>query len=121
MEELKDIKDIVDVQEYSLFILIGLIIFGFLTIYLFKNRRKRRKKPTEKEQALERLERLDYSNTKDVVYTFEEQVLLFVDDKNRDTFTDIQKRLEIYKYKKDIPTLDKDVESEIKTFIKGLK
>jgi len=125
MEELKDIKDIVEVPEYSLFILIGLSIFVFLllalAIYFFKNRRRRRKKPTTKKMALQKLNSIDYSNTKEVVYSFEEHTAIFIDEKNQEPFNALKKELEIYKYKKDIPPLDKEVEREIKAFIKGLK
>ena len=124
MEKLKDIKDIVEVPEYSLFILIGVAIFCLLllslAIYFFKNRRKRRKKPTAKEIALKELNSIDYSNTKEVVYSFEEHVNLFIDSSNQTDFDNIKKELEIYKYKKDIPPLDKDIEKRIKVFIESI-
>ena len=125
MENLKDIKDIVDVPEYSLFILIGVVIIGLMVlsvaIYFFKNRRRRRKKPTVKELALKELNSIDYSNTKEVVYGFEEYARVFIDEKNQEDFENIKKELEIYKYKKDIPQLDSKVEEKIKAFIKGFK
>ena len=125
MENLKDIKDIVDVPEYSLFILIGVVIIGLMVlsvaIYFFRNRRRRRKKPTVKELACKELNAIDYSNTKEVVYSFEEHARLFIDEKNQNDFEDIKKELEVYKYKKDIPQLDTKVEEKIKAFIKGFK
>jgi hypothetical protein len=125
MENLKDIKDIVAVPEYSVFILIGVIIFGVillsLVIYFFKNRRKRRRKPTAKEIALQKLHKIEYSDTKKLVYTFEENAILFIDEKSQEDFNFLKKKLEIYKYKKDIPELDSVVEREIKAFIKGLR
>lgn len=125
MENLKDIKDIVDVPEYSLFILIGAIaitlIILSIAIYFFKNRRRRRKKPTPKELALKALNSIDYNNTKEVVYGFEEHAGVFIDEKNQEDFENIKKELEVYKYKKDIPQLDTKVEEKIKAFIKGFK
>ncbi len=125
MEKLKDIKDIVEVPDNSIFIVIGLVvtllIIISLALYLFKNRRKRRKKLTQKEIALERLQNIDYSDAKLVVYRFEELSRLFLDDKNRDEFESISKELIIYKYKKDIPPLDSKVEERIKIFIGELK
>jgi len=125
MEELKDIKDIVEVPEYSLFILVGVTFFALLVIsvaiYFFKNRRRRGKKPTTKEVALEALMNIDYHNAKEVVYTFEEKSLLFIDEKNQEQFNLIKKELEVYKYKKDIPPLDKNAEKQIQAFIKGLQ
>ena len=125
MEELKDIKDIVEVHEHSFIIFLGIIIIALcllgIALYLFKNRRKRRKQPTEKESALIKLKNLDYSNTKEVVYTFEEQSLVLLNEKNREVFHQIKKGLEIYKYKKEIPPLDEKIKEQIETFIKGLK
>jgi len=125
MEKLKDIKDIVEVHEYSFYIFMGLTVFIIillsLGIYLFKNRRRRRKKPTLKQIALEKLKNLDYSNTKETVYGFEENSLLFINEDNKDEFESIKKELEIYKYKKDIPPLDSSVEKRVKDFIGKLK
>jgi len=125
VEELKDIKDIVEVHEHSFIIFLGIIIIALcllgIALYLFKNRRKRRKQPTEKESALIKLKNLDYNNAKEVVYTFEEQSLVLLNEKNREVFHQIKKGLEIYKYKKEIPPLDEKIKEQIETFIKGLK
>ncbi len=125
MEGLRDIKDVVEVQEHSLAMLIALIVavlfFLGVALYLFKNRRRRRKKPTAKEIALQKLQNLDYGNPKEVVYTFEADGELFVNEKNQEDFEKIKKELEIYKYKRDVPQLDKGVKAEIEQFIKGLR
>ena len=125
MEELKDIKDIVEVDEYSFFILMGLTVFVvillFLAVYFFKNRRRRGKKITVKELALEKLKNIDFHDRKSVVYTFEDQSRLFLNEKNQEKFDSIINELTIYKYKKDIPELDSSVEKRIKKFIGELK
>ena len=125
MNELKDIKDIVEVQEHSFVMLMSVILLAVVVValatYLFKNRRKRRKKPTAKEIALERLQNIDYSDPKEVVYLFEEQGEMFLNEKNQVEFESIKEELKIYKYKKDIPPLDRDIEERIKAFIKELK
>ena len=125
MEELKDIKDIVEVHEYSFLILMGLTVFVIillsLAIYFFKNRRRRRKKVTPKQIALEKLNNMDFLDTKSVVYTFEEQGRLFLNEKNQEEFDSIKKELTVYKYKKDIPELDSSVEKRIKKIIGELK
>ena len=125
MEGLRDIKDVVEVQEHSLAMLIAIIVvvlfFLGVALYLFKNRRRRRKKPTAKEIALQKLQNLDYGNPKEVVYTFEADGELFVNEKNQEDFEKIKKELEIYKYKRDIPPLDEGVKKAIEQFIKGLR
>ena len=125
MEGLRDIKEVVEVQEHSLAMFIALIVavlfFLSVVLYLFKNRRRRRKKPTAKELALQKLRNLDYSNPKEVVYTFEAEGELFTNEKNQEDCNKIKKVLEIYKYKRDVPQLDEVVKKEIEQFIKGLR
>ncbi len=125
MKGLRDIKDVVEVQEHSLAMLIALIVVVLLLLgvafYLFKNRRRRRKKLTAKELALQKLQNLNYSDTKEVVYAFEAEGELFVNEKNQENFNKIKKELEIYKYKKDVPPLDEGVKKAIEQFIKGLR
>ena len=125
MEGLRDIKDVVEVQEYSLAMLVALIVVLLLllgvALYFFKNRRRRRKKPTAKAIALQKLQNLDYSKTKELVYIFEAEGELFVNEKNQENFEKIKKALEIYKYRKDVPPLDEGVKAEIEQFIKGLR
>ncbi len=125
MNELKDIKDIVEVQEHSFILLISLIVLTLLLLtlllYVLKNRRRRRKKPTTKQIALERLQNLNYSDTKEVVYLFEALGELFLNEKNQMEFYTIKEKLKLYKYKKDIPPLAEDTADKIKAFIKELK
>jgi len=125
MEELRDIKDIVEVTDHSLLMLVGLSVALLLLLalgfYLFANRRRRRKKQTPREMALERLRGLDFGDTKSVVYTFESDGRLWTTQKNQEAFDEIEKELYIYKYKREIPPLDEEIEKKIKSFIKELK
>ena len=125
MEQLRDIKDIVEVHEHSLETLIGIIILSLLVIgiilYLYKNRRRRRKRLSPKEIALNSLKSIDYDNPKDVAYRFTTNGFLFINENNQKEYKDIEKELLIYKYKKDVPQVDKGLENRIKMFIKELK
>ena len=112
MEELKDIKGIIDVPDYSLWILLSMIvcvIFSLvLAIYFFKNRRKKRKKPTLKQIAMKNLKEINFDDTKGAVYSFCENFQYFIDEKNKESFEQLQKELEIYKYKKEIEKLSEE-------------
>ncbi len=125
MEKLKDIKDIVSVEDYSFEILLAIIFFSIIiflfALYFYKNRRKRRKRLTPREIALNSLKSIDYNNQKEVAYRFTTNGAMFVDEKNEQEFKDIEEKLLEYKYKKDVPKLDKDLEIRVKEFIKGLK
>ena len=125
MEELKDIKGIIEVPDYSLWILISIIVtilfFIAITIYFFKNRRKKRKKLTLKQIAMKNLKEIDFNDTKDTVYAFCENFQYFIDEKNKESFEELQKELEMYKYKKEIEKISKELEDRIKSMIKEIK
>ena len=125
MEELKDIKGIIEVPDYSLWILLSIIvcvIFSLvLAIYFFKNRRKKRKKPTLKQIAMKNLKEINFDDTKCAVYSFCENFQYFIDEKNKESFEQLQKELEIYKYKKEIEKLSEEQINKIKNMIKEIK
>lgn len=125
MEALRDIKDIVVVHDQSLESLIALIVLAllviFLLVYFLKTRRRRRKRPTAKAMALQHLQNMDYSNTKEVVYTLSTDGFLWLNEKNQQEFKALEEALISYKYKKEVPLLDKKMENRIKAFVKELK
>jgi len=128
LEKLRDIKGIVEVHDSSLenlIALVGLTILGLLAIgfifYLYKNRRKRRKRFTPKEIALEKLKNINYSDTKEVAYTFSTDGYLWVNELNENEFRDIEKRLMSYKYKKETDELTTELKDRVKKYIEELK
>lgn len=125
MEELKDIKGIIEVPDYSLWILlsiiIGVLLLIILAIYYFKNKRKKRKKPTLKQIAIKNLKEINFNDTKGAVYSFCENFQYFIDEKNKESFEQLQKELEIFKYKKEIEKLSEDQINKIKNMIKEIK
>lgn len=125
MEELKDIKGIVEVPDYSLWILLSVIIcvifILILLIYFLKNRRKKRKKLTLKQIAMNNLKGIDFKDTKNAVYTFSENFQYFINEKNKDSFENLQKELEVFKYKKEVEELPEELKNRIKSMIKEIK
>lgn len=125
MQGLKDIKGLVEVPDYSLWILLSIVIFVIffiiLIIYLYKNKRRRKKKLTFEQIARKNLKEIDFSNTKNTVYTFSENFQYFINEENKEAFKKLQKELEAYKYKKDIDELPSKLEENIKELIKEIK
>jgi len=125
LAQLKDIKPIVDVVDYSFYYLLALIICVSVVIifilYKYFTRVKKTKQPSRRKIALNRLKTLDFTNTKEVVYTFSVDGYVFINEKNKQMFEDIEKELETYKYKKDVKRLSNDLQEKIKKFIKALK
>ncbi len=124
MEKLRDIKGIVEVTDYSLYYLIGailaVVIVLAILIYIFMQPKKR-KKPTSAQIALKNLKNIDYENSKDVSYTFTLNIPFFETSENKEKIRELLDKLEVYKYKKYIPNMDKELKDDIKSFIKGLK
>jgi len=101
---------------------IALIVLLLLALFFYKRGKKKyRFKLTPKELAKERVKNIDYTDAKSVAYIFGEDVALFVDDKNRQKYKELEQKLAEYKYKKDVPELDKSLEKEIKDFIRGIR
>jgi len=119
---LKDIKPIVEIPDNSLIIL-GVISFvvliALVLLYLLvKPKRKRRKKPTQRELNLQKLKSIDFSNDKEVAYTFTTLANDFLDD---EVYNKIVSKLDIYKYKKQTPPMPKSLKEEIKKAIGEIK
>jgi len=125
MKGLKDIKSIVEIPDISLYILIGLIIFALFIvvffIYKYKTRIKKSKQKTKKEIALEYLKNLDYLDVKDVAYSFSTYGYIFLNEKNKEDFENLEQQLEKYKYKKEVKTLNEELKTKIQEFIGGLR
>lgn len=125
MEELKDIKGIIEVPDYSLWILlsmiVGLLLCLIFAIYYFKNRKKKRKRLTSKQIAMKNLKEINFDDTKGAVYSFCENFQYFIDEKNKEAFEKLQKELEIFKYKKEIEKLSEEQINKIKSMIKEIK
>ena len=123
MEKLKDIKDIVEVSDYSLYILISIILASiliiFIIIYFFKNQKKS-KKLTPKEIALNELQNINFSDTKRASYSFSENGYLFVNEANREAFEEIEEELLKHKYKKEVLEIDEELKIKMQEFIKEI-
>ncbi len=124
MEKLKDIKDIVDVVDYSLYYLIGSLLFFLICLvllwYYFK-KPKRRKKPTLREIALKNLKSIDYEDEKSMAYIFTLNIDEFINENNKEKIDNALKILEEYKYRKNISKASSDLKQNIKEIIKEIK
>lgn len=127
LKELKDIKGISEIDLSFLypwiFLILILLIIAIFCLFkiIFMPRYKKIKKISKKELAFNELKNIDFKNEKESIYKFSQNFPYFLDENNKDKFNEINKKLEIYKYKKDTPTLDKILKSEILNLIKSLK
>ncbi len=122
-DKLKDIKASqiiqIDFTPY-IFVALAIVIIGFIIIiaFMFLNK-KRRKKLTKEQIAKQNLKNIDFNaNTKDIVYSFTVNGYDCLDEKNKDEFLHIVKKLEPHKYKKDVKKISKDLIDDMKEYIK---
>ncbi len=129
MEELAKLKDIkppiyLDLTMQKAFIYasagVGVLAIIALILGLYFWLYKKQKKALSREQkALEMLKKIDFSNTKKAVYDFSRLGAIVAKDNER--FQEILKRLEKYKYKKEVEPLSKEDIVLMQSFIKSLK
>ena len=125
LAKLKDIKPPVEVPDSSFWLFLALIIAFLLLLlalfYWFKYKKssKRRRRFDPVLEAKEKLKRIDFTDSKMAVYTFDEYlpVLIGDDEEMLKSFENLQKDLEKYKYKKDVPKLSEEDRLKIKNFI----
>jgi flagellar biosynthesis/type III secretory pathway M-ring protein FliF/YscJ len=122
--KLKDIKGIVEVSDYSMYYLIALSLIVLIVIWVIiyiLMQPKARKKPTNRQIALKNLQNINYDDTKEIAYNFTLNAPLFINETNKKDIDMTLDKLEIFKYKKDVPKMEKDLKSEIKNMIKRFK
>jgi len=117
---LKDIKPntvIIDYEWYIFLSVIGILLILLILIgYKFFIKRKDNKK-----LMLEKLKNLPLEDSKKTAYTFCKIARNFLNENNKKLFLEIEKELEIYKYRPQVPPLDKKTIEKISEFIKGIK
>ena len=125
MEELRDIKGFVEVPDESFFYLVlsgfvlGLLLSLLLWLFLWLRKPKRKsKRLSPKERAKEELKKIEFSDTKEAVYSFSENTQIVSPE--HPALLDLLPKLELYKFRKEVPTLSaEDIES-MKSIIKEL-
>ncbi len=112
--QLHDIKTIVEVQEYSLYYLFGVTVLGLFVLlaigYLAIKWYKSKNKYNQRKEYFKVLKSLNLKDTKKTAYAITFYGSVFKDDSPRHTemFKNLTQRLEPYKYKKEVDSLDKD-------------
>ncbi len=111
---LRDIKPLLEIPDSSyylflmfvfLFIALLLMIIGFLVKKFWK-----KKKVDMRQVYFKRLKSLDWRNTKQSAYEATElgRILTLDDERGREIYEQLVLRLEAYKYKKEVPSLDEE-------------
>ena len=118
---IRDIKPLVEIPDYSIFLfsatLIALaLVVIVLIILLFKYLKSRR--DSLKKSYLKALKSVDFSNPKESAYLITKYARLLVkDERSMQICEDLTKKLEIYKYKREVPQIDEETKKYYNLFI----
>jgi hypothetical protein len=112
-EQLIDIKTLIDITDYSIFLFIATVILGaILAFILFKKTYKYTKSKCKiccDKYYFEQFKKIDWNNPKQAAYEATKYGMLLAKDKRRrEIFLQLRDRLDKYKYKKDIDTIDNE-------------
>lgn len=120
--ELHDIKTIVEIEEYSFFYLLGTIFIATLLLlalaYLLVRYIKNKNAYNQRREHFKMMSSQDLSKTKEAAYAITLYGLTFRDDSPRhyEMYENLTKRLESYKYKKEVEAFDDEVKSYIELY-----
>lgn len=120
--ELHDIKTIVEIQEYSFFYLLGVVFIAVLVVltlaYLIIRYIKNKNTYNKRAEHFNLIISQDLSKTKEAAYAITYFGLTFRNDSPRhfEMYENITKRLEPYKYKKEVEAFDDEVKSYIELY-----
>ncbi|ABB43934.1 hypothetical protein Suden_0655 [Sulfurimonas denitrificans DSM 1251] len=119
---LHDIKNIVDVEEYSLYYLLGASAFALLVLlvvaYFFYMWFGKKDKFNLRKENYKALGSLDMSDAKKAAYALTFYGATFKDDSPRhyEMYLNLTKRLEVYKYKKEVSAFDDETKGYIELY-----
>lgn len=122
MDKLVDIKDFAQIPDFSLYMFVGILLFGFLVLVfiglkIYKYFKVKTK--SEKQIAKEMLENLDFSNAKKSAYTISKFAPILVENEaSKDLLLKLQPLLAKYKYQKNVPDFSQKDKEKFNTFMK---
>jgi type II secretory pathway pseudopilin PulG len=120
---LHDIKPLVEISDYSLTMLIVLIVVGLIVLagasVLLWRLWKRRNEANARRDAFEALEAVDFADAKHSAYAITKQGLVFADDsaRCREAYDALVARLAPYKYKKSVEPIDDETVSYYQIYL----
>ncbi len=125
MEELRDIKGLVEVTDDSLYYLLGLMglaVVVLLVLAALIHKYLTKKEPmTQRKVAMAFLDKFEFTETKESVYTFTHLAQYAVKENQRRELEALLAELDVYKFKKEVRELDDALKVRMKNFIEELR
>ncbi|WP_281951346.1 hypothetical protein [Nitrosophilus kaiyonis] len=124
MEKLKDIKPIVEIPDFSFYAYIfSISIFTiFLLLLIYKIIKiLSSKKIDKRKEMIKKLKKVNFENPKKAAYQITKYGReLVYDDRSYKIFEELLKRLQKYKYKKEVSKADEETKKYFKLFLETL-
>ncbi len=125
MDKLRDIRELEEISDLSFYLFSGALIFVLLIIglliFLFYRHFRSKKDQNIRKEVLERLENVNFDNPKKAAYEITKYGRFLVENEQSEKiFLELEKRLEKYKFTKDVSPIDKDTLQQYDLFIKML-
>ena len=121
-EQLRDIKPLLEIPDSSYYIYWGLIIFISVLVvailfFVFKKLWDNRKVNLQK-GYLEAIKKIDWIETKKSAYEATHYArLLAIDERRKELFSQLEPKLEQYKYKKEVGEIDEETQKLFNLYI----
>lgn len=119
--KIHDIKDIVKIPDNSIFVYFTLIFFAFiilLSIIIFIIKYFKNKKEDKRKIYFNILKDIEFKDSKSDAYTITKYLRLLVnDDREKRLAEDIINELEVYKYKRNVSSIDTNTKNKLTTLL----
>lgn len=119
--KIHDIKDIVKIPDNSIFVYFTLIFFAFiilLCIIIFIMKYFKNKKEDKRKIYFNILKDIEFKDSKSDAYTITKYLRLLVnDDREKRLAEDIINGLEVYKYKRNVSSIDTNTKNKLTTLL----
>ena len=119
--KIHDIKDIVKIPDNSIFVYFTLIFFAFiilLSIIIFVIKYSQNKKENKRKIYFNILKDIEFKDSKSDAYTITKYLRLLVnDDREKRLAEDIINELEVYKYKRNVSSIDTNTKNKLTTLL----
>ena len=120
--ELQGIKNLetIEINLLPYFLVFGIVfVLLILALFLFLKEKKKRKKKAFAKQYFRELFIKNLSD-KEIAYGFTKYGRKTVQEEGKERFYKIVEQLEIFKYKKEVPTIHPQLLHEMKEYIKAI-
>ncbi len=123
MEELREIRGLQEIPDISFYLFViaivfALLIFGAVASMIYRYFKKRKEETTRK-IVLQRLKDVDLKNSKVAAYEITKYARYLADeDRSTEIFSQLESKLQKYKYKKESDPLEKEAVDFYHLFLK---